>query len=119
MTSFDTIVSWPAGAGADWPQVMLVSPSSSSLDKTELPSGPKSHGYLRRRLPGQLQPRNCCFGLHIVGLWAPGTRTLGPPKPIWVEVGEDNPHSSAAALSYNWTSNCVTASFHINILYSN
>ena len=95
MTSSDVIVSWPAEAAvADWPQVKPVSPSFSSLDKMELPSGPKSHSYYSRRLPGQLQPRNCCFGLHIVGLWAPGTRTLGPPKPIWVEVGEDNPHSS-------------------------
>ena len=75
MTSSDVIVSWPAEAAvADWPQVKPVSPSFSSLDKMELPSGPKSHCFYGRRLPGQLQPRNCCFGLHIV-VWAPGTRT--------------------------------------------
>ena len=88
MASSDDILYWPDVAAADWSQVKPVSPFFSSPDKTESPSRPK------RQLPGQLQPRNCCFGLHIVGLWAPGTRTLGPPKPIWVEVGEDNPHSS-------------------------
>ena len=121
MTSSDVIVSWPAEAAvADWPQVKPVSPSFSSLDKMELPSGPKSHSYYSRRLPGQLQPRNCCFGLHIV-VWAPGTRTwLGPPNPSGSRSGKTIPilPTAAAALSHNWTSNCVTASFHINISYS-
>ena len=114
MASSDDILSWPDVAVADWSQVKPVSPFFSSLDKTESPSRPK------RQLPGQLQPRNCCFGLHIV-VWAPGTRTwLGPPNPSGSRSGKTIPilPTAAAALSHNWTSNCVTASFYIDILYS-
>ena len=70
-----------------------------------------------RQLPGQLQPHNCCFSLHkwwdFWRLAPPGTNWASKTS-SWVEVNEDNPHSSATtALLYNWTSNCVTGFFHI------